>query len=356
MEDHSDTTSYINIASINDLSHDDPDKETKEFQDSPQDNLKYEAVEERIENVTINNVSNFTNIPDYKLKTSSKMPILVKTPKLTYCIDGWNLIEEAKDKGEYSIKSHVFILRDYSNLELAIRKTALRIKPQGGFSLYAEKIRNTKYLYHELIESGQYQDYGHGGDRKSKDYTNREDDVRYILSQRLGKPKEDINKFLFYGKYLNDETFKILIEARATKDFFEKAGRIKTNLVNKLKEDELSGEEITEQTSEAILNWLEEFKSTGKIENYSRQDEDINEEEVPEYCSIIKSEKFKNPTINSEGTEEISEQEHKDKVINTLERLLSTFKDKEAQKNIIKEETNKLIPDLLKHINNFFSK
>ena len=67
-----------------------------------------------------------------------------------FCIDGWNFIEQAKAAGRSTIRCHIFHIAQHSDTELAIRKVAIRVMPQGGKCSYAELVRNTHHLYQAL--------------------------------------------------------------------------------------------------------------------------------------------------------------------------------------------------------------
>jgi hypothetical protein len=52
-------------------------------------------------------------------------------------------IEQAKAAGRSTIRCHIYHIAHHSIIELAIRKAAIRVMPQGGKCSYAELVRNT---------------------------------------------------------------------------------------------------------------------------------------------------------------------------------------------------------------------
>ena len=109
--------------------------------------------------------------------------------------------------------------------------------------------------------------YSNGGDRRSQNFTdnNREDNIPILLERRLGKSVKTINKYLNNGKFLDDNTLKILIDVSSKKVFFEKVQPKKRMLVRDLKCDGCSDETITNDVSQKMTSWLQEYQSTGDI-------------------------------------------------------------------------------------------
>jgi hypothetical protein len=119
--------------------------------------------------------------------------------------------------------------------------------------------------------------FSHGGARRGGSFTNnREDDVREILAERLGKNRSTINKYLNHSEYLHEETMGEILASGEGKKFFEEAQRNKRILIKNMKSDEKSEEKIAAETSKQMLSWLEEYQSTGEIKT------DFGVEEEPE--------------------------------------------------------------------------
>jgi hypothetical protein len=227
----------------------------------------YETADERFEEVPIDSIQPFGIIPDYIAPTDLKYPVVVMTPSGYVCLDGWNLIEDAKANGKMVVKCYVECISEHCDEELAIRKVSLREKPRGGISSYAETVRNTKYLKEILSASNKdLKVFHHGGSRKGESFTSsKQENVTKVLSFRLGKSISTIGQYLNHGLYLNDETLNFLAEKKADKDFFEKAQIHKRTEINAKKSQRVSDDEITTQISGKMVDWYGEHKVAGKI-------------------------------------------------------------------------------------------
>ncbi len=256
------------------------DKETlstekTDFQDSlgglieSETHSPFETVDERFEELDIEVIEHFTGIPDYNTPPDSKYPFVVKTPSGYYCTDGWCWIEAARANGKNRITCNVKYLREHSDKELAIRKAALRVKPEAGPASYGEVVRNTDYLEREFLASNEdLKVYCHGGARKGEAFTkNTEDNVRKVLSLRLGRSATTINQFLNHGAFLNDETLNFLASENTPKEFFEKAQINKRTEITAMKSSRASDEDITAQISRKMVAWYGEYKAMGKIKS-----------------------------------------------------------------------------------------
>jgi len=104
--------------------------------------------------------------------------------------------------------------------------------------------------------------FSHGGARRGDDYTNcRENNIRLLLEDRLGKKPKTINKYLNHGQFISDEAIQDLIDARVKKGFFEAIQKDKQRLIDDLKAEQKSHDEIFKNVSDRILSWLEEFQT-----------------------------------------------------------------------------------------------
>ena len=106
--------------------------------------VRFKTTREDIAEIPVKSIQQCPLIPDYKDPTESTLPIVVHTPEAFFCIDGWNLIEQARAAGQSTVRCHVFQIQEHSDTELALRKVAVRTKPVGGTCCYAELVRNTK--------------------------------------------------------------------------------------------------------------------------------------------------------------------------------------------------------------------
>jgi hypothetical protein len=245
-------------------------KET-DFQDSrgsleTEEQCSLETLEEKFEQVNIDVLQHFVGIPDFNLPIDSKYPFVVHTPCGYHCTDGWGLVETAKAAGRSSITCHVKYLKDHSEDELAMRKAAGRVKPEAGIASYGETVRNVKYLERRLLANSDLKVFCHGGARRGDVFTNNtEDNLRKVLSLRLGRSVTTINLFLNHGAFLSDETLNFLASENTSKDFFEKAQAAKRMLITAMKGNRVSSEDITAEISRKMVNWYGEYNLTGKI-------------------------------------------------------------------------------------------
>jgi hypothetical protein len=229
--------------------------------------LRFNTTRVDITEIPVESIQEFPYVPDYIYPTESIHPIVVQTPEGLFCIDGWNLIEHARAQGQTSVRCHVSQIQNHSDIELAIRKVEIRTKPHGGTCSFAEKVRNT-YLLAQLI-MGEKENpivFSHGGARRGAKYINdRENDLREMLAERLGRKRTTINQYLNFGKNLGIAVLNTLVESKAGKAFFEAVQFKKRNLINQLDSDEKTNEAITESVSSKILAWHDEYRQPVRI-------------------------------------------------------------------------------------------
>lgn len=238
------------------------DKKT-DFQPSPG---RLETVDERFEVLDVEAIQPFVLIPYYVAPTDLTYPVVAKTPLNYFCLDGWNLVEKAKDGGMISLKCYVEYFAEHSNEELAIRKVVLRERPRGGICCYAETVRNATSLRDILLASDiDLKVFQHGGSRKGAAFTtNRQENITKLISERLGKSVSTINQYINHGLYLTHETLNSLAEREADKDFLEAAQPNKRWKINNLRSQEVLDEEITHQISESMMGWYYEYTQNDK--------------------------------------------------------------------------------------------
>ena len=259
----------------------------------------------------IQEIQSFQHIPDYTAPTISPLPIVVISPKLCSCIDGWDLIQKVKSAGHSKIDCYAFYIPEHFETEIAIRKVAIRTMPQGGTCSYSELVRNARILFYMLMASAENPVvFSHGGARRGVNYTdNREENIRELLAERLGKSKTTINKYLSHGEYLIDYSLNTLIESNEGKAFFEEAQKNKRILIKDILSEGKSEEIIAETVSQNMLSWLEEFHETGKIGTIltPTTDDQDDENQNPEFenkdiCLLKQSEYFKYRPGNFENS------------------------------------------------------
>jgi hypothetical protein len=206
----------------------------------------------------------------------------VQSPKGFHCIDGWRLIQQAIAEDQQAIRCSILYMQEHSVTELAIRKVEARTKPRGGTCLFAELVRNTSILAKYLMDEMENPIvFSHGGARRGENFNNnKEDDLRQVLSKRLGKSRGKINDYLHFSRYLTDEAIDTLVTQNTGRAFFEKARINKRILIKNMKSDEVEEREITSTVSNKMLEWLDEYSRTGKvISDYAENDDPEGDEQ-----------------------------------------------------------------------------
>ena len=213
---------------------------------------------ESIEDLDAQKIQPFELIPDYLEPTSLLYPLVVKTPDTITCIEGWSMVQKARKEGQAVIRCYVHHLNMVSDIELSIRKTAIRIMPQAGEASYAEKMRNVAKTFYLIMDSNEPSIiFAHGGARRGLIFKGRRDEnIRIVLAKRFGKCPTTITKYINHADYLSDEAMQVLVQAKADKGFFEDFQEAKMELVNSLKKQGVSKQEIVNRVSaEMIKIW-----------------------------------------------------------------------------------------------------
>jgi len=211
--------------------------------------------------IEIDKIQPFADIPDYQTPTNLPYPSIVQIQTQFICIDGWNIIENAKVENQASIECHVYLIENFSPIELALRKVATRSMPYAGISSYGEIIRNIRLLYQKIKNTDENPvAFSHGGARRGHTYLKNspENDIRTLLSERLGKCVSKINTLLNYGDKINDRVLNILAENKASRRFFEAVNRNKGEKIKRLQHDGIQGDELIEQISKDVLSWFQD--------------------------------------------------------------------------------------------------
>jgi len=239
---------------------------------------RFKTIQEDIAELPIKTIQPCPLIPDYRDPTESTLPIVVQSPAGNFCIDGWRLIQQTVEAGLPAIRCSILQMQEHCDKELAVRKVEVRTKPRGGTCLFAELVRNISILAKILMDEMENPIvFSHGGARRGGNFSNnKEDDLRQVLSERLGKNRSTINDYLHFARYLTDEAMDALVAQKASKAFFEKARINKRILIKGLESDGVTFEDITTEVSRKMLEWLGEYQRTGKIQT------DYGETDPPE--------------------------------------------------------------------------
>ncbi len=173
-------------------------------------------------------------------------------------------IEQAKAAGRTTVRCHIYHIAQHSDIELAIRKTAIRVMPQGGKCSYAELVRNAHRLRQALEStSDDLVLFTHGGDRRSVAFADsKEKSIVAVLASRLGKSPTTISKYLQHGKGLNDEAMEELVNAGAPKLFFEAVQTQKEIGIVALRAEKKDEAAIVAEISNLVSAWWKESQQS----------------------------------------------------------------------------------------------
>jgi len=322
---------------------------------------RFKTTQEDVAELQIESIQPYLLIPDYREPTESTLPIVVQSPAGCYCIDGWNLIEQAKSANQPTIRCYVFHIQEHSDTELAIRKVAIRTKPQGGTGSFAELVRNTKIVVKYLMDEMENPIvFSHGGARQGANFTNnKEDDLRQVLSDRFGKDRSTINDYLNFGRHLTDEAMETLVAQKTGKAFFDKVRVNKRRLINMLESDAITSEDMVTEVSGKMLEWLDEYRRTGTINpdygetDTTEEDNEANDQgnETINDESGIRTEDFEpfvheSPNAENEAPELPTDETVKTEIQEIIEELAGIMDqsptDCEQAIEIIREQIEKL--------------
>ena len=237
-------------------------------------------VQNHYKELSITEIQTIDSIVDYQEKTTCPHPLILHSPQGYYCIEGHDLIKLAKTEGHKIIRCHIEEVSEVSEIELAIRKTAIRMVPAGGISSYAENVRNIRTLFDMLAAlSDNPLIYSHGGNRRGAEFSeNAGDNIRELIAERLGRSKTTINTYLSYSEYLTDETVAELAASKMTRTFFEKARSGKQKAIRELENSSYERNDITSQVSSIVLGMLADYQQSGTVR--SQQDVSVQEIEI----------------------------------------------------------------------------
>jgi len=100
---------------------------------------------ESILKINVNQLEQFLEIEDYA-KTKKSRPYCVIAEGKYFILDGWSMVEAARKNGITEIECFATTVSKYDPEDMALRKVAYRIKPEGGRARYVENVRNIKKI------------------------------------------------------------------------------------------------------------------------------------------------------------------------------------------------------------------
>lgn len=227
----------------------------------------FETMEHRFQNVPVDAIQHYTKVPDYRDKSHIKYPIVILTPTHTYCIEGFDLIEEAKKLGLSNIACKVITISTDSDALLALMKIVIRVRAEGGHARYSEILRNLLIFIELFIAEGYKIINDHGGDRKSNKFnSNKSDDLVNVLCKALNKERRTVLQYLSHLEYLSHEAVERLIEKDTPKSFFADFQKVKTQVKNN-KDTGLTDDDITNIISSTAFEIDEYFIDSKNIKS-----------------------------------------------------------------------------------------
>jgi hypothetical protein len=152
-----------------------------------------------------------------------------------YALPTWPIKKKMKER----------IMKRKRELEAAYPK---QLKDKKGPS-YAEGLESVQSRYDDI--------------RRSK--ATEESSIRNSLSSAFQIPVEIVDEYLCFGEYISMPVLKTLAESKVDKHFFDRAQKVKRQLVKFYRHDELSDQKIMAKVSQAILEMYREYIEKGKF-------------------------------------------------------------------------------------------
>jgi len=130
---------------------------------------------------------------------------------------------------------------------------------------------------------------------------NEESRRRNTVSSEFGIPVEIVNELLCFSEYISRPVLKTLAKSKVDKHFFDRAHKVKRQLIKFYRHDELSDQKIKAKISQAILEIHHEYTATGKVntkdwQRFYRDKDDLKNQQrqrKPKKSAVKKPKKFK---------------------------------------------------------------
>ena len=306
---------------------------------------KLSCKEQAFIDLPIKEILHFEMIRDFKLPTRSSCPfvIIFKDSGHSHCVGGWNLVQEAEKKGEDIIRCHAFYMDSFYAPAIVVFKAAMRSMPLGGICSHAEMIQNIRICFQSIKGINEIpKASGHGGNRKGPEFDNKmEQKVIELLVEHLGKTKRKILEYINHGDGLSDETLEFLVEKQAGRRFFEKVQKNKSNVMARLKQEELTQEAIVKEISARMREWHKEYEETGEITDEFKKTE-LSPKEIKQIPEQIAAPKKKESEVHTHWTSNPSPQEDlpttKEQIYDALGTIIEPFVAMQEEKPDITED------------------
>ncbi len=242
--------------------------------------------------VETDQINKFDLIPDYITKTSSKYPYVIKTPKGSNCLDGFNLVEEAIKQGQTKMTVYMESWTSHSDDDLSRRKIELRNTSDFGKVYYIETMRHIAFRKKLLMEKNpNLIEFRQGMSGKGIDNSSK---LHYWLAKERNIDDDTVSKYLTDIRYLSMDAMDILIEFQKkpkkevgeypNKDFFEIIRKKKVAYIDEIEGLNLEYSENERLVSEKVLEAYEKHRKKLKIEEFSST--------LKHHAEIIKSSSY----------------------------------------------------------------
>lgn len=238
----------------------------------------------KIEILHIDQIREDLELQTFQDAIAASMPIVRREGDSLYCSDGWELIIEAKNKGQAQLDCLVYDIdpEKYPKSTATYLKIKDRLIPFAGAARYVEFVYRIRMLCDQLLAEGsQFYLHEHGGSRDGKAFrTDRENNIRIMLTMVLERKVEKerkvasgVSNYVAHGRYQTLDALKTMAARKdITSEFFAQLQAPKIEYVEHLMYQNKSEREIEELVSQWTLKQaLPEFKSNNRIQHVVSQ-------------------------------------------------------------------------------------
>ena len=268
----------------------------------------------KTESLPVDQINEDVEFPNYLDKTESSMPLVRRMDNILICSDGFDLVVDAKNKGEEYINCVVYDIDKlkYPKSAAMFLKIRDRLVPLAGAGRYSEFVLNIRFLCDEMCaENSKFFLHEHGGSRGGASFINDdENNIRIILTEAFGrtvnveddrKVATGISNYIAHGRFLSiDVLKKLAVQKDVTSEFFVALQKPKLEYAQSLQYNNKTETETENEVSEwALGTALSEFRATKKVEHKVLKDHWAALKEVSDslYKQIIER-----PTLPAEAS------------------------------------------------------
>jgi hypothetical protein len=231
----------------------------------------------KIVEVAISDIKFDNSVPYYR-GGSLPHPIITQSGSDIILIDGLDLYEAAKERGDTRITCIQLDFPDYTGDGIAVEITAIRFRPMGGTASFSEIVRNVCILRDILLQNPKF--YINKPGRPPKGANNGRIEVTEFLADTLGRRLETIKSYFRFGEDLNKAALMDLAKKDAPRSFYKEIASRKQRLREELEKEGLGDPAIMEEISAKVLEWFtsppEEDQEVPAIMTYENQEIEVN--------------------------------------------------------------------------------